>query len=199
VDAQTLGAYDRLSAAYATEWEDQPAPTDLHELVNEFFMPGPAADIGCGSGRETAWLNAHGFQAIGYDASPGLLEQARRLHPGVPFESASLPELAGISSGRFANVLCETVIMHLGNDMIEPSVRRLLEIVAPQGTLYLSWRVTDGDDRRDDEGRLYTAFDPVLVSDALAGAAILHDAQVTSASSGKTIHRIIARKITNSG
>jgi SAM-dependent methyltransferase len=194
VDAQTLGAYDRLSAAYATEWEEQPAPTDLHALIDEFFVPGPAADVGCGSGRDTAWLDAHGFQTTGYDASPGLLEEARRLHPGIRFEQAALPELEGVPASAYANVLCETVIMHLEPALIPPSVARLVDILSHQGTLYLSWRVTEGDDVRDPEGRLYSAFDPALVTDALDGTTILYDAQATSESSGRVIRRIIARR-----
>ena len=84
--------------------------------------------------------------------------------------------------------------MHLAAECIQPSVRKLLDILEPGGTLYLSWRVTEGSDRRDDHGRLYAAFDPRLVLDALADAAVLLDQQVASASSGKTIRRIIARK-----
>jgi SAM-dependent methyltransferase len=195
VDTDTLGAYERLSCAYATEWEGQPAPADMYALLDEFFGPGPAADIGCGSGRDTAWLSGHGFRAVGYDASPGLLAEARRLHPGISFEQSALPELAGIASGSFANVLCETVIMHLETELIPAAVARLVDILAPQGTLYLSWRVTDGADLRDGEGRLYSAFDPALVTGALGGTTVLYDAQVTSESSGRTIHRIVARKL----
>jgi SAM-dependent methyltransferase len=194
MDSQTLGAYNSLSAAYATEWEEQPAPSDLHALVEEYFGPGPTADIGCGSGRDTAWLGDHGFQAVGYDASPGLLAQARRRHPGLRFELAALPELEGIADETFANVLCETVIMHLAADSIEPAVRRLSSVLVPGGTLYLSWRVTEGDDDRDEQGRLYAAFESSLVTGALDGAVIVHDEQVRSVSSGRTIHRVIARR-----
>ena len=38
---------------------------------------GYLVDIGCGSGREVAWLNASGFPAAGFDASEGLLAEAR--------------------------------------------------------------------------------------------------------------------------
>src|SRR5262249_4779572 len=92
----------------------------------------------------------------------------------------------------FDNVLCETVLMHLPRDDIAPSVRRLMAILRPGGCLYLSWRVTTGADQRDAHGRLYAAFAPTLVIDALADAAILLDAQTNSASSGKIIHRVIA-------
>jgi SAM-dependent methyltransferase len=194
MDHATLAAYDADAAAFAKDWHDQPPPVDLHELVRRFFRPGLTADIGCGCGREVAWLDTNGFPAIGYDASEGLLAQARSRYPGLRFEAAALPELAGIADGAFDNVLCETVIMHLARAAIAPAVRRLVAILKSGGILYLSWRVTESADQRDRHGRLYAAFDPALVLDALDGAEILLDEEVVSASSGKKIRRIVARK-----
>jgi SAM-dependent methyltransferase len=191
-DQATLAAYNHDAAAFAEDWETQPAPTDLHAIVRRFFQPGPTADIGCGSGRDTAWLNAHGYPARGFDVSEGLLAEARRRHPGLVFTQATLPALAGVD-GPFANILCETVIMHLDPALVTPSVQRMLSLLATGGTLYLSWRV-EGADRRDPHGRLYAAFDPGLVLEALKPAAILLDEEVGSVSSGKLIRRIVARR-----
>jgi SAM-dependent methyltransferase len=196
MDRSTLNAYDRDAAAYADDWETQPAASDMHALILKYFKPGPTADIGCGSGRDAAWLNHHGFPATGYDASEGLLAEARRRHPGVRYEQATLPSLEGVPPASFDNVLCETVIMHLPVEDISPSVRRLVEILTPGGTLYLSWRVTEGDDRRDEAGRLYGAFDPGLVLASLVGADILLDEQSVSASSAKVVRRVVARRRT---
>lgn len=194
MDSKTLAAYNSQAAAFAQDWHDQPPPTDLHEIVRRFFGPGLTADIGCGSGREVAWLNANGFPAVGYDASAGLLAQARARYPDMQFHAAALPGLDGIADESFANVVCETVIMHLPRNAIAPSVRRLMSIVAPGGTLYLSWRVTAGVDQRDPHGRLYGAFDANLVRRQSAGAAVLLDEEVVSASSGKRIYRLVVRK-----
>jgi SAM-dependent methyltransferase len=194
MDRTTLTAYDADAAAFAKDWHEQPPPEDLHVLVRRFFRPGLTADIGCGSGREVAWLDANGFPAVGYDASEGLLAQARTRYPRLRFEAAALPELAGIADASFDNVLCETVIMHLGRQVIAPSVRRLMGILKPGGMLYASWRVTDGADLRDAHGRLYAAFDKGLVLGELSEATILLDESVISASSGKRIHRIVTRK-----
>jgi len=194
MDRGTLDAYDREAAAYADDWETQPPPSDMQALILRFFAPGPTADIGCGSGRDAAWLAANGFPATGFDASEGLLSEARRRHPQVTFQRASLPALEGLARASFANVLCETVIMHLPAEDVGASVRRLVDILKPAGTLYLSWRVTEGEDRRDDAGRLYGAFDPALVMDALSGADILLDDQSISASSAKIVRRLIARR-----
>ena len=194
MDRDTLEAYDRDAATYADDWETQPPPSDMQALIWKYFSLGPTADIGCGSGRDAAWLDANGFPATGYDASEGLLAEARRRHPGVKFVPGVLPGLVGVTSLSFANVLCETVIMHLPAADIAASVRRLIDILKLGGVLYLSWRVTEGDDRRDEAGRLYGAFDPDLVFQALAGADVLLDEQSVSASSAKVVRRVIARR-----
>lgn len=194
MDRSTLAAYDNNAAAFAQAWHDQPPPSDMQALLLRYFQPGPTADIGCGSGRDTTWLDANGFPAVGYDASTGLLVEARRRYPDLDFQFSALPGLEGVAAGSFANVLCETVIMHLPDDDIPASVRRMLAILRPGGVIYLSWRVTEGADVRDAHGRLYAAFDPSLVFEGLDAAAILFDEQADSLSSGKLIRRVIARK-----
>lgn len=195
MDASTLGAYDAKAKGFADDWEAQPPPTDLHDTVRRFFNKGGAtADIGCGAGRDTAWMDANGYPATGYDASEGLLAEARARHPGIGFAAASLPALEGIGEASLDNILCETVIMHLREGDIGPSVKRMLALLKPGGALYLSWRVTEGADRRDDHGRLYAAFDPALVLGALKGTETLLDEQVGSLSSGKLIRRMVVRK-----
>jgi SAM-dependent methyltransferase len=193
MDRQTLHVYDAGAAAFAEDWHAQPPPTDLHAIVRRFFAPGATADIGCGSGREVAWLCANGYPAVGYDPSEGLLAEARARYPDLAFNAAALPDLDGIADAGFANVLCETVIMHLPAEGIAIAVRRLMSLLRPGGILYLSWRTTEGDDVRDGQGRLYSAFDRKLVLDELAAATVLLDEQVVSASSGRAIHRIVAR------
>jgi SAM-dependent methyltransferase len=199
MDRATLAAYDSDAAAFARDWHEQPAPVDLQEIVARFFVKGGAtADIGCGSGREVAWLNANGFPAVGFDASEGLLAEARRRYPSLTFTHAELPDLRGIAAGSFDNVLCETVIMHLDRALVGPSVRRMLQLVRSGGIFYLSWRVTEGADSRDAHNRLYAAFDAALVRAELEGTAMLLDEEVVSASSGRKIHRLVARKTPSS-
>lgn len=195
VDENTLRAYESASADFAAEWEDeQDVPTDLHQLVSKYFVPGSVFDIGCGSGRETAWLASQGYDVAGFDASAGLLEQARQRHPEVHFAQAELPELKVLGTEQASNVLCETVIMHLPVADIPRSASRLYGLVSPGGTLYLSWRVTSEHDQRDASGRLYSAFSADIVRVALNGATVLHDAEVRSDSSKKVIHRLVVSK-----
>lgn len=41
-------------------------------------------DVGCGTGRFTAWLAGRGLQAFGLERSPAMLAAMRRRHGGIP-------------------------------------------------------------------------------------------------------------------
>jgi len=193
-DSATLDAYTRDAARYSQEWLDQPPPNDLYTLLETHLVPqGKTAEIGCGNGRDAAWLAAHDYRVTGFDASAGLLAEARHLYPEMVFREATLPSLAEIDE-TFDNVVCETVIMHLPTEAIALAVDNLRRILRRNGVLYLSWRVTEGQDERQPDGRLYAAFEPARVLDALIDCAILLIEDVTSESSGKRICRVIASK-----
>jgi SAM-dependent methyltransferase len=195
MDEQTISAYDQQGAQFAREWREQSTPADMYDLLRHYFKPGLTVDIGCGAGRDVAWLAANGFETVGYDASEGLLQQARDFYPQLRFGVATLPELSELVPGRYENVLCETVIMHLHPDAIAPAVRSLLKVLRPSGTLYLSWRVTDGDSMRDKSGRLYASFEKQLVTNELGrDDVVLLDTEVVSLSSGRKLHRLVVRK-----
>ena len=195
MDELTVSTYTKGADHFAQEWLAQPAPTDMYALLEEYFVPGGStADIGCGAGRDTAWLNAHGFPAVGYDASQGLIDQARSRYPALSFHTAALPELEGVASGGFDNVLCETVLMHLPVGQIVRACTRLIELVRPGGVLYLSWRVTEGGSVRDVYDRLYSSFDASVVGSGLQGQRVLWAKESVSGSSGKRVHRMIVRR-----
>jgi len=183
----------RLKTDYLDLWQ-------LHEVIFEdepakYFAPGGAsADIGCGSGRDVDWLNRNGYPCIGFEPSAGLRDEARRRFPDWRFEAGALPDLDALNGETFANVVCETVLMHLPPADIRTAVRALARALDLRGTLYLSWRVTDGADVRDAAGRLYCAFPVDAVRSELAGFAMLYDADEISASSGHRVHRLIVRR-----
>jgi SAM-dependent methyltransferase len=116
----------------------------MYALLQRYFtLGGKTADIGCGTGRDVAWLNDHGFPAVGYDAAEGLLARAAAEFPSLVFKRAALPALDDIGRDTYDNVLCETVVMHLPPDEVTQACARLFDILRPAGTLYLSWRVAE--------------------------------------------------------
>jgi len=194
LDQQTLNAYSEKASEYSQDWLNQPEPSDMYELLQKFFLPNEeTADIGCGNGRDANWLESKGFKIVGYDSSIDLLKLASSLYPQIQFEQAYLPFLREIQK-QFSNVLCETVIMHLPQDQIQEAIRNLKRILKNGGILYLSWRVTEKEDLRHADGRLYSAFDPQFITKQFAPNSVLHFEDKISASSGKRVCRLIFRK-----
>jgi len=194
MDAMTLATYDREALTFAEDWLAQPAPTDLYALLERYFVKGKTADIGCGAGRDTAWLASRGFDVIGFDGSEGLLKEASRRYPALVFKTSLLPELAGVERQIFQNVLCETVIMHLPDAEIREAVIQLLSLLVPGGVLALSWRISDEKTQRDDHGRLYSMFSTSNVLDELQEHELLVDSESINLSSQKKVRRIVVKK-----
>jgi len=91
-------------------------------------------------------------------------------------------------------VLCETVIVHLDPPDVSTAIRHLVAILAPDGTVCLTWRVAGGAASRYHDGRLYSPVDPATVTAELTStAALLLDTEERSLSLDGTVHRLIAR------
>ncbi len=160
MDRRTLDAYqagaERLTATYRSV-----TPIALQQQMLAFFHPGGSvADVGCGSGRDAAWLAERDFSVVGFDGSPAMLAEARKHYPHLRFEHALLPELEAIRDEAFANVLCSATLMHVGREHLITAVINLARILKPSGRLIVSYRSSSGGDEREDDGRLFTAIPP---------------------------------------
>jgi 2-polyprenyl-3-methyl-5-hydroxy-6-metoxy-1,4-benzoquinol methylase len=196
MDQKTQIAYSENASSYSQDWLSQPAPTDMYEILKRYFVSGgDTADIGCGNGRDSNWLSEQGFSVTGYDSSPELVKIASHLYPKIQFRHALLPSLKEINN-QFDNVICETVIMHLSKDQILEAIQNLKRILKDNGVLYLSWRVTEFEDVRHDDGRLYSAFNSDFILNQFPKDGILHFEDKLSVSSGKRICRLVYKKDT---
>jgi len=199
LDKKTLDAYNSKATEYVNTWLSQPTPLEIHDLVKTYFLKDkPTADIGCGSGREVAWLNESGYPAIGFDASKSLISIAKKQFPNFKFLQSALPKLVEIPNQAYANVLCETVIMHLPKDEIAASVQSLFRILKHHGVLSLSWRLSaNAENSRESDGRLYTQIEFSDITSALVHIPnkVLYQNETLSASSGKTIRQMVFKKL----
>src|SRR5262245_32351484 len=73
--------YDRESAAWERR-RDGPAHRELieriaDELADVVAQPGPVVDLGCGPGAHALALARRGYDVVGLDGSPRMVEVAR--------------------------------------------------------------------------------------------------------------------------
>lgn len=172
MDAQTVAVYDAKAEKIAA-LHRAVEPELIYRLVGEYFIAAAAtADIGCGSGRDTAWLAAHGFPLTGYDASRGLLEQARTAYPWIELRHAALPDVAALGDETFHNILCNAVLMHVPRPEHGRSFEALSRIMLPGGRLILTFRPSLETDEREADGRLFAAPTLEKLDAALAAAGL---------------------------
>jgi SAM-dependent methyltransferase len=65
-------------ASGQTPWDSgEPDPALVATVEARTIPAGRALEVGCGTGTNTLWLAAHGFEALGVDVSPLAIDRAR--------------------------------------------------------------------------------------------------------------------------
>lgn len=160
----TRATYDTVAESYARLLPDVSAetPRDLAMLAafaGRVGARGPVADLGCGAGRMTAHLRSLGVTAFGLDLSPGMVQVARRTHPGLRFGVASLTGLP-LRDRSVAGVLAWYSVIHTPPELLPVVVAEFARVLVPDGRLLLGFHVGDG--RRD----MTTAYGHAVSCDA---------------------------------
>jgi SAM-dependent methyltransferase len=147
---ETRIAYDTVADSYAEELRDllDASPWDRSVLATFAELvgaTGPVGDLGCGPGRLTGHLASLGLDVFGVDLSPGMVDAARRAHPGLRFEVGSLAAL-DLEDGSLAGALAWYSLIHTPPAELPPVVAELARVLAPGGRLLTGFQV--GDERR---------------------------------------------------
>lgn len=125
------------------------APEDL-ALLDAWLDSLPRGaiviDAGCGTGRLIPRLrHADATRlVVGVDSSPGMLTQARSLHPGVDFQLASLTSLPSADSSVDAILSWYSIIHTASADLLDV-VREFRRVLAPSGSALLAFQAGSGE------------------------------------------------------
>lgn len=102
---------------------------------------GPVVDVGCGTGRITGHLRKLELDAFGIDLSPGMIDAARRDHPGVRFDLGSMTDL-DLADASVAGLVAWYSLIHIPDGEIG-SVLTHCRVLRPGAPLLLSFHVGD--------------------------------------------------------
>lgn len=110
----------------------------FHRDIFRTFLPAPSGrvlDVGCGEGRLPRDLKSWGYDAVGLDASPVLINAARESDPGGEYAVADAAELP-YPDATFALV---TAFMSLQDiDRYEQAIAEMARVLVVGGYLCLS-------------------------------------------------------------
>jgi ubiquinone/menaquinone biosynthesis C-methylase UbiE len=102
----------------------------------ERLVPGDgngrrALDVGCGTGHQMAWLAGRGFETVGVDGSPEMLDHARERNPQAEIRLADVERLP-FEDASFDLILCIEVLRYLPD--MEACVSEMARVLKPGGT-----------------------------------------------------------------
>lgn len=140
-------SYDRLAEEYArriaNELEHKPLDRGLLDrFARATAGRGEICDIGCGPGHVARYLHHAGASVFGLDLSPGMVEQARKLNPHIPFRVGNMMALE-IAADTLAGVVAFYAIVNIPRQSLPLVFQEIKRVLRPDGLLLLAFHVGD--------------------------------------------------------
>lgn len=115
--------YDRESAAWGRRRDDREhrelVERTVDDLTKVVAPPGPVADLGCGPGAHAVALARRGYDVVGVDGSPRMVEVARtraaRDEVDATFEVHDVRTPLPFADASLGGVVAILVLQHLPN------------------------------------------------------------------------------------
>jgi SAM-dependent methyltransferase len=142
----TRESYDRVANDYAkrffNELQHKPVDRDLLTRFASEVGAGEVCDIGCGPGHVARYLHDLGTNVFGLDLSPQMLQQARRLNPGISFREGNMLSL-DLADGVLAGIVAFYAIVNIPQESIPLVFREMERVLRPGGLLFLAFHAGD--------------------------------------------------------
>ena len=172
MDVETVATYDRIAGRFAEQWWSTRLTAHMDRFASAVGAGagagGVVVDLGCGPGRDVAWLEELGFASVGVDASFGMLAEARRRVGAsaalVRGDLVALPLASGTVGGAW---MCAS-LLHLTVEESAWALAEVARVVAGGGALFVSVQAGSGMGTKSSPSgdRRFTFWD----ADRLAGA-----------------------------
>ncbi|GGH42432.1 methyltransferase domain-containing protein [Frigidibacter albus] len=148
-DPATLDFYQDNAGRYADWSQGHAVPKTLEHFAASLPAGAAVADLGCGAGWASAWLQGQGFSVTAFDPVPAMVElTASRGVTAILGGAEALPRAA------FDGLWCNAALQHIPRDGLPAALAWIAAALRPGGRLFLSVHEGDGT-LRDGLGRLY--------------------------------------------
>jgi SAM-dependent methyltransferase len=138
-------SYDTVADEYVRHIYDelQHKPLDrqlLDRFADSIQGTNPVGDLGCGPGHVARYLYERGVKVIGIDLSAGMIEQARRLNPGIPFQQGNMLAL-DVEDEAWGGVVAFYSIIHVPRDEVVRALVEIKRVLRPGAPLLVAFHI----------------------------------------------------------
>ena len=140
-------SYDAIATDYArrlfNELEHKPFDRAmLDRFADEVRGRGDVCDLGCGPGHVARYLRDANVAVFGLDLSPRMIEEARRLNPGIPFRKGDMLALP-LADETLAGIVAFYAFVNLPLDLLPRVFREMARVLQPGAVLLLAFHIGD--------------------------------------------------------
>ena len=160
----TLGYYESNVAAICARYEAAQIAQPQELLLSSLIGGMSVLELGCGSGRDGAFLTAGGYDWTGIDGSPAMVEQAKALHPELSGRIVchDMREPLPFADNSFGSAFSFAALMHLAGNEVVRALTDLFRVLVVNAPLVVSVPAgrDDVDEKGfDSEGRYFLSWD----------------------------------------
>lgn len=143
-----INCYNKVAAKYADQFFGELAYKPLDRMVLSRFAAdnddkGKIADLGCGCGHTTAFLQNFGAKNIvGIDLSPEMIVMAQSLCPTIDFEVGNILELQ-YPDYHFAAILAFYAIVHFNEAELAQALTEIHRVTQTDGQFLFSFHTEE--------------------------------------------------------
>lgn len=135
--------YDRVAEKYVERIFDELShkPMD-RQLLDRFAanVTGRVCDLGCGPGHVSRYLGERGADVCGIDLSEGMIQQARRLNPGIEFKQGNMLKLDARDE-TWGGIVAFYSIIHIPRAEVVRALGEMKRTLRPGGGLLVSFHI----------------------------------------------------------
>lgn len=145
-EQKVVKCYDSVAVRYADKFFRELENKHMDRILLQSFASenadkGRMIDLGCGPGQTTAFLNRFGVTDIlGMDISPVMIEQARKLNPGLKFETGNMLQL-NYSDDEFGSAVAFYAIVHFDEIQLTVALNEIKRVIKSNGQFLFSFHL----------------------------------------------------------
>jgi ubiquinone/menaquinone biosynthesis C-methylase UbiE len=141
----TQATYDQIAPAFAELHGKMPESVlpELLKFLEAFPHSGICLDLGCGHGRDIAWLESQHLRMIGADLSTGMLIEARKIVTGSLIQMNMLS--LGFADRSFDGIWCNAALLHLPKQEAPRALKEMRRVLRNDGILGIAIQQGDGE------------------------------------------------------
>lgn len=159
----TLEYYETAATDLVRRYEAANVAVLQADMLGVLRGSSPVLELGCGSGRDAAFLLAQGVAVTATDGCASMVARAEGVHPelGGHLQVVVLPGTLPFPDGAFGGLLSVAALMHLTPEEIRGTMAEVHRVLRPRGRAFVSVpsrRADVDDDGFDDKGRRFTGM-----------------------------------------